>query len=75
MSTVLNMLGTVIGVLLGIGLLVILLIIVACLICSFIDIVQIMLLKLKINRIAKKINKDVDKFNNQKAEQIENKED
>jgi uncharacterized integral membrane protein len=66
------MLGTVIGVLLGIGLLVILLIIVACLICSFVDIVQIMLLKLKINRIAKKINKDVDKFNNK---QIDNKED
>jgi TctA family transporter len=72
MNTVLNGLGTVIGVLLAVGLLVILLIIVACLICSFIDIVQIMLLKLKINRIAKKINKDVDKFNNK---QIENKED
>jgi hypothetical protein len=68
----LNMLGTVIGVLLAVGLLVILLIIVACLICSFVDIVQIMLLKLKINRIAKKINKDVDKFNNK---QIDNKED
>jgi uncharacterized integral membrane protein len=72
MNTVLNGLGTVIGILLGVGLLVILLIIVACLICSFVDIVQIMLLKLKINRIAKKINKDVDKFNNK---QIENKED
>ena len=72
MNTVLNMLGTVIGVLLAVGLLVILLIIVACLICSFVDIVQIMLLKLKINRIAKKINKDVDKFN---SKQIENKED
>jgi hypothetical protein len=72
MNTVLNGLGTVIGILLAVGLLVILLIIVACLICSFIDIVQIMLLKLKINRIAKKINKDVDKFN---SKQIENKED
>jgi len=72
MNTVLNGLGTVIGVLLAVGLLVILLIIVACLICSFVDIVQIMLLKLKINRIAKKINKDVDKL---QAKQIENKED
>jgi ABC-type uncharacterized transport system permease subunit len=72
MNTVLNGLGTVIGILLAVGLLVILLIIVACLIFSFIDIVQIMLLKLKINRIAKKINKDVDKFN---SKQIDNKED
>ena len=72
MNTVLNGLGTVIGVLLAVGLLVILLIIVACLVCSFIDIVQIMLLKLKINRIAKKINKDVDKFN---KKEIDNKED
>ena len=72
MNTVLNRLGTVIGVLLAVGLLVILLIIVACLVCSFIDIVQIMLLKLKINRIAKKINKDVDKFN---KKEIDNKED
>lgn len=72
MIEVLNMLGTVIGVLLAIGLLVILLIIIACLIFSFVDIVQIMLLKLKINKIAKKINKDVDKFNNKN---IDNKED
>jgi len=72
MNTVLNGLGTVIGVLLVVGLLVILLIIVACLVCSFVDIVQIMLLKLKINRIAKKINKDVDKFN---KKEIDNKED